>query len=96
MKLQNGFVKYVLFRREEKRKANKILFYLEKTGQYGPRNLIKVLENELVYLNKVRKTCNQFVHRELDQIEERYNKIRLCDVFHVTSFFTEIEKSACS
>lgn len=76
---------------------NEIMFYLEKIDQCCHCNLIKTLESELVYLNKVRKIRNQFVHREWDHVEKHYDKFRLCDVFNVTSiFFTEIEKAACN
>lgn len=77
--------------------SNEITFYLEKISQCCDCNLIKVLEDEMVYLNMVRKIRNQFVHKAWDQVEERYNKFRLCDVINVTSvFFTEIEKAACT
>lgn len=60
-------------------------------------NLVKVLENELVFLNKVRKIRNKFVHREWEQLEKHYDQFRLCEVFNVISiFFTEIEKAACN
>lgn len=76
---------------------NEISFYLEKIGECCNCNLIKVLENELVYLNEIRKIRNQFVHREWDQVEEHYDKFCLSDVFNVVSIiFTEIEKAACN
>lgn len=56
-----------------------------------------VSENELVFLNKVRKIRNKFVHREWEQLEKHYDQFRLCEVFNVISiFFTEIEKAACN
>lgn len=58
--------------------------------------MVKTLENELTYLDMVRKIRNQFVHREWDQVEKHYDKFNLCDVFHVISqCFSEIKKAAC-
>lgn len=77
--------------------TSEIIFYLEKIGQCCHSNLINTLENEIVYLNEVRKIRNQFVHREWEQINQHYDKFRLCDVFNTISiFFTEIEKAACN
>lgn len=96
--IANGFCKErsVSLGRKEKG-TNEITFYFEKIGQCCQCNLIKVLENELVFLNKVRKIRNKFVHREWEQLEKHYDQFRLCEVFNVISiFFTEIEKAACN
>lgn len=78
------------------KESNEIKFYLDKIGQCCQCDLTKVLENELAYLDMVRKIRNQFVHREWDQVETHYDKFYLCDVFRVISrCFTEIEKAAC-
>lgn len=78
------------------KESNEIKFYLDKIGQCCHCDLVKTLENELAYLDTVRKIRNQFVHREWDQVEKHYDKFYLCDVFHVISqCFSEIEKAAC-
>lgn len=53
---------------------NEITFYIDKIGQCCCCNLVEVLENELSYLNRVRKIRNQFVHREWDQVERHYDR----------------------
>lgn len=74
-----------------------VAFYLKKIGECCQCDLIKTLENELKYLNMVRKIRNQFVHSEWEQVEEHYDKFRLCDVFNAASkFLTEIENAACN
>lgn len=76
--------------------SNEIKFYLDKIEQCCHYDLVKKLENELSYLDIVRKIRNQFVHREWDQVEEHYEKFYLCDVFcAISKCFTEIERAAC-
>ncbi len=74
-----------------------VAFYLKKIGECCQCDLIKTLENELKYLNMVRKIRNQFVHSEWEQMDGHYDKFRLCDVFNAASkFLTEIENAACN
>ncbi len=74
-----------------------VAFYLKKIGECCQCDLIKTLENELKYLDKVRKIRNQFVHSEWEQMDGHYDKFRLCDVFNAASkFLTEIENAACN
>lgn len=82
---------------QKEKGSSAVAFYLKKIGQCCQCDLVKTLENELKYLNKVRKIRNQFVHSEWEQVEEHYDKFRLCDVLNIASkFFTEIEKAACN
>lgn len=77
--------------------SSAVAFYLKKIGECCRCDLVRTLENELNYLDKVRKIRNQFVHSEWEQMDEHYDKFRLCDVFHTASkFLTEIEKAACN
>lgn len=77
--------------------SSAVVFYLKKIGECCRCDLIKALENELKYLDKVRKIRNQFVHSEWEQMDGHYDKFRLCDVFNAASkFLTEIENAACN
>ena len=77
--------------------SSAVAFYLKKIGECCQCDLIKTLENELKYLNMVRKIRNQFVHSEWEQMDGHYDKFRLCDVFNAASkFLTEIENAACN
>ncbi len=83
--------------RQKDKGSSAVAFYLKKIGECCRCDLIKALENELKYLDKVRKIRNQFVHSEWEQMDGHYDKFRLCDVFNAASkFLTEIENAACN
>ena len=69
---------------------------MRKIGQCCKCDLEKTLENELAYLNRVRKIRNQFVHRGWSMAEEDYDEFRLCEVIDAAAkIFAETEKAAC-
>ncbi|OOM76990.1 hypothetical protein CLPUN_25160 [Clostridium puniceum] len=74
---------------------NEVLFYIKKISECCDLNLTEILKKELDYLNYVRKIRNQFVHKEWDQVEKKYTKFHLCDVFNAVSLiFSAIENAA--
>ena len=76
--------------------TNEIAFYIQKIGECCQCDLTETLQKELLYLGRVRKIRNRFVHKAWEQEEEQYDQFYLCDVFRVVSMiFTQIERAAC-
>lgn len=83
------------FGKETERNQRNCVLY-SKIGECCQCDLTETLQKELLYLGRVRKIRNRFVHKAWEQEEEQYDQFYLCDVFRVVSMiFTQIERAAC-
>lgn len=73
-----------------------VTYSLDKIGQCCGVDLNQALKEELKTYNKVRKIRNEFVHKEWDQLTDRYDRFELSEVFNMVSLIiAKIEKKAC-
>lgn len=73
-----------------------VTYSLDKIGQCCGVDLKKELKDELKTYNKVRKIRNEFVHKEWDQLTDRYKQFELSEIFNMVSLIiAKIEKKAC-
>jgi len=75
----------------------KVSEYLSQIGKCCNGDLQNELADELAYYDIIRKTRNQFIHKEWDQTTDRYEKFVLADVIDMISrVIMKVEQSALS